>query len=219
MTYPITEFCGVETNAVYIIRDGDDAAVIDPCVDSDMFIRDLESFGSLDNLRLRILLTHGHEDHISGVKGLMERFPSAQIWISNEDKKWLTNQKLNGSWDTGNPIDLTEFMGSVSCFKDGDVMEIGKYKLRVMAAPGHTPGSCLFIDDENKCVFSGDVLFKETIGACHFAGGCYQTMEKTLKKMFEVIPMDYVVYPGHNEETTMAWEKEHNRFITDIFEQ
>jgi glyoxylase-like metal-dependent hydrolase (beta-lactamase superfamily II) len=75
-----------------------------------------------------------------------------------------------------------------------------------MATPGHTRGSVIFIDDAYKIVFTGDTLLKGTIGAWHYPTGDKAHLVKSLQRMFETIPLSYVVYPGHKEKTTMRDE-------------
>lgn len=210
--YPITKICGVESNATYIIRDGDECAVIDPCVEGELFINTIESLGDCKNLKLKIILTHGHEDHISAVEALMQKFTTARILIHESDVPWLFDPELNGSESDEHPIDLSDYESSIDIVQEGDVIEVGQYKYRIMNTPGHTPGSILLIDDANKVVFTGDVLFRGSIGVTHFAGGDRGEMKASLKRIFKEIPHEYTVYPGHNGSTTLERENKTNQF-------
>lgn len=213
MEYPITIISGWEKNATYIIRDGDDCAVIDPSTRGLTFIRKINSLGDSTNLKLKIILTHGHEDHISAVTSLMKKFPTARILIAEADKPWLFDPVLNGSNGADEkPINLKEYESSIDTIKEGDVISVGKYNYKVISTPGHTPGSVLFVDDENKLVFTGDVLFKNSIGVTHFQGGNKEEMHQSLKRIFREIPHDYAAYPGHGESTTIGNEYDNNQF-------
>jgi glyoxylase-like metal-dependent hydrolase (beta-lactamase superfamily II) len=201
-SYPTVLRGGPEDNATYIIRDGDECAIVDPCEQGPDPVKAIEP---CDNLRLTILLTHGHEDHISGIPRLMGRFPGAKIRISNGDKEFLTNPRLNL---LKRPLNIAQFASQFETFDDGDVITVGKYELRVVAAPGHTRGSSLFVDDANGLIFTGDVLFKGAIGATHFPTGDPDQMRQTLKNIFSQFPLSSVIYPGHMESSTLRHEFE-----------
>lgn len=207
---------GWENNAIFILHDDNDTVIIDPCVDSKKFIKYLES---INCQKLRILLTHGHEDHISAIPGLMEHYKDTQIFIAEEDLPFLTDPKLNYSFKSKKPINLSNYSQSFKTFSPGEKIQIGKYFLEVFPTPGHTEGSVIFIDDEHKCAYTGDTIFKESIGATHFPGGNMKKMIKSLKKIVERIPDDYALYPGHHDSTTMKYEKENNMYLQDSEEE
>ena len=156
-----------------------------------------------------ILVTHGHFDHISGIPELKKHFPSAEILIDKDDKDLLFDGEKN----------LADYFGTVSPhFKaDGLLFEneelfLGETKLRVMKTPGHSRGSVCFICDKEKIVFSGDTLFKFTVGRTDLWGGSLEELSKSLEKIM-TLPDDYKVYTGHNIPTTVGDERTGNRFF------
>ena len=201
---------GWEDNAIFILHDGDDTVIIDPCVDFKSFIEYLEKINCQN---LRILLTHGHEDHISAIPGLMKRYKNSKILITKEDLPFLTDPELNGSSDCKQKINLVRYTPFFQEISPDEKIKIGRYSLEVFATPGHTEGSVIFIDDEHKCAYTGDTLFKETIGATHFKGGNPAKMSESLKKIVKRIPDDYTLYPGHGSSTTMEHEKACNMYL------
>lgn len=209
------EFCkvftgGREENNVYILHDGDDTVIIDPCEDhDDMF----DYLKQINCSKLRILLTHGHEDHISAIPDLMKQYPGSPILIHHGDIDFLTNPQLNGSYDQKEPLNLKEFSSHFQETDPTQPITIGQFSLEVFPTPGHTQGSVLFIDHAHKTVYTGDTLFQGTIGATHFPGGNKKQMFDSLIKIHNTIPDDYAIYPGHSELTTMEKEKKSNPYL------
>lgn len=166
------------------------------------------SGAGIKNLKY-ILCTHGHFDHISGIPELKKHFPSAEILIDKDDKDLFFDGEKN----------LADYFGAVSPhFKaDGLLFEneelfLGETKLRVMKTPGHSRGSVCFICDKEKIVFSGDTLFKFTVGRTDLWGGSLEELSKSLEKIM-TLPDDYKVYTGHNIPTTVGDERTGNRFF------
>ena len=101
-------------------------------------------------------------------------------------------------------------MNSISLHNDGDVIEIGNVKLNIIHTPGHTNGGVCFYTEG--VLFSGDTLFKKSIGRTDFIFGDFGIIEKSIRKLYE-LPEDTIVYPGHGESTTISEEKISNPFV------
>ncbi len=186
-----------------------EAAVIDACaydenVELDKVIEDL-------GCKLKyILLTHGHFDHILGVRGVRDAY-GAKVAIHENDAEYLINTALSLAMDNG--LDhLQRPVRTDILLKDGDVITLGDTELRVMHTPGHTPGSVCFIEENEKVIFSGDTLFCMTVGRTDFPGGSREELAASLKKLI-ALDGDYRVLPGHNRETTLERERVRNYFI------
>ena len=197
----------IETNT-YVLESNGEYAVVDPAVKS----RELENFLEGKNVRW-ILLTHGHFDHISGVKSLVEK-TGAKVTVHSLDDEMLHdgNKSLYDShFGTAQP----EITASVLT-EDGDEINLGNTVLRVMYTPGHTMGSVCFVCDENKIIFSGDTLFRLSAGRTDLAGispiKAGRLELESLQKLAE-LKGDYTVYPGHGESTTLQFERENNRYM------
>ncbi len=193
----------LETNA-YVLTQNGKAVVIDPGADDPFLCEFLEKH----SLQVeQILLTHGHYDHIGGVKKL-KKTTSAKLGIHALDHDMLLDPQKNLSLFFGQPLQL--------CPPDyplEDEMEIpfSSTVIRVLFTPGHTPGSVCFL--WNDWLFSGDTLFCESIGRTDFPGGSLETLLNSIQKKFFTLPDDIRVYPGHGPETTIGHERKHNPFL------
>ncbi len=157
-----------------------------------------------------ILLTHGHFDHILGVRSLRDRYGAAVV-IHEEDALCLMDSNLSLARDFG--LDhLQQSVRTDVLIHDGDTLLLGKTEIRVMHTPGHTPGGVCYIIEDEKTIFSGDTLFCLTVGRTDFVGGSAATLKDSLKKLL-ALEGDYRVLPGHNRETTLDHERVRNIFI------
>ena len=153
-----------------------------------------------------ILLTHGHFDHIIGVKSVKEKY-GAQVVISKEDEPMLNSAKLSLAVFCNAPQNNVD---ADIIVKDGDEITLGKTKIKVMATPGHTSGSVCYIAEN--CIFSGDTLFYCSCGRTDFPSGSPEQMRSSLQKL-KALDGDYKVYTGHNNLTTLDFERKNNPYM------
>ena len=154
-----------------------------------------------------ILLTHGHIDHIGAVDGLRERY-GAKVGIHKGDALMLTNSVQNLSRLMGKAY---EFKPADFFLEDGQLLQVGNLKIKVIATPGHTKGGVCFLTDEG--LLSGDTLFQGSIGRTDFPGGSYQELIDSVVQKLLGLPEDTIVFPGHVPETTIGREKRENPFL------
>lgn len=153
-----------------------------------------------------ILLTHGHFDHIIGVKSVKEKY-GAQVVISKEDEPMLNSSKLSLAVFCNAPQNNVD---ADIIVKDGDEITLGETKIKVMATPGHTSGSVCYIAEN--CIFSGDTLFYCLCGRTDFPSGSPEQMMSSLQKL-KALDGDYKVYTGHNNLTTLDFERKNNPYM------
>ena len=121
----------------------------------------------------------------------------------------LTDPILNGSFMIGTEIKISEPSGFLS---EGDNITFGESSLTVINTPGHTKGGVSFVSD-GEFVIAGDTLFRLSVGRWDLPGGDYATLMRTLKDTFSMMPDAVKVYPGHGDNTTIGYEKQHNQFM------
>lgn len=155
----------------------------------------------------RILLTHGHLDHIGAVDELRERF-GCPVLIHSRDAEMLTDARKNLSAYFGPGL---SFKAADGFLQDGQILTVGNKSLKVLHTPGHSPGSVCFLTDEG--VISGDTLFAGSIGRTDFPGGSLDELLRGVETKLLTLPDDTPVYPGHGESTSIGRERVENPFL------
>lgn len=197
----------VGTNCYLVVNEEEKQCIlIDPAVYSGEIAEQIRREG----LDLRaILLTHGHFDHIMGIDGFRKEFPEIPVYAHREEEALLKDASMNASLEFGRQY---TFSGAAYA-EDGDVLDLAGMQFRVIHTPGHTIGGCCYYLPEEKVLFSGDTLFRESIGRTDFpTGNSSQLMRSVRKKLF-TLPEDTVVYPGHMEATTIGDELKYNPYF------
>ena len=190
-----------ETNT-YLITKGDKAVIVDPGMDL---------LSILDEVRryqiVAVLITHGHIDHMDGIS-----YIKAPIYVGKEDLENFTNLHNSLYKMTGlkPKYDVKELQ--LVAVSDNEIINIDDFTFTVIHTPGHTAGSCCYRYYDN--LFSGDTLFKNSIGRVDFPTGSMKNMKESLKKLVKLIPDNVVIYPGHDAKTTMKDEKKNNYYLS-----
>ena len=182
----------------YLLTEGNDAILIDPASKPEKLFEILKDL----NL-LAILLTHGHFDHIKAVDGLYEKY-KCPIYLNKNDEM-LARDKNSGA-----NFGLVSYISSpITAIEEGN-MNIGPFGFNVMHTPGHTEGSCIFVFEDE--IFTGDTLFKGSVGRTDLLGGDARKLNQSLQ-IFKTFDKDYIIYPGHDEPTTLYEELANNYYL------
>ncbi len=158
-----------------------------------------------------IWLTHGHFDHIGAVPFLKDQL-GVQVRVHSLENEYLENPELNLSASYSS-TELS-FSGDHQ-MEDGDTVSMGNHIFHVIHVPGHTTGSVCYYEPKEKVLFSGDVLFRGSIGRTDLPKGSLSDLMNHIKEKLLVLPEDTVVYPGHGPATTIEEEKKSNSYLSD----
>ncbi|MGO4345161.1 MBL fold metallo-hydrolase [Paenibacillus sp. MCAF9] len=156
-----------------------------------------------------ILLTHAHFDHMGGVDEV-RKLADCPVYIHDLEADWLTDPRKNGSmrWQDVTPplsTDPAEY-----ALAEGQTLSLLGLSFRVMHTPGHSPGSVSFLHGNH--LFSGDVLFKMSVGRTDLPGGRERDLYDSIRlKLYKLNP-EVIVYPGHGGRTTIGFEMANNPY-------
>ena len=197
---------GMVSTSTWLIQNKEtkEVLIIDPADNASAIVRKVEQMGGVPKA---VLLTHGHFDHIMAADDLRDAY-DIPIYAYADEKMVLTNARINlsGSWASPYTLD-------VDCVvRDNDSMQLAGFDIQVLHTPGHTLGSCCYYIKEEGVLFSGDTLFAGSIGRTDFPTSNMGHMRASLRRLLTNLPGETVVYPGHGEETTIAYEKRYNPF-------
>ena len=177
--------------------------VIDPGGDADKILRVINDAGVQVSA---ILLTHGHFDHINAADEV-KNATGARIYAHFEDEEKLLDKEPIFVWDVKKSVVADVFV------REGEVISAGGSSLSVIHTPGHTSGSICFYDEAEKVIFSGDTLFRRSVGRSDLPTGDGETLIKSIKEKLFVLPDSVMVYPGHEEKTDIGYEKKYNPYV------
>ncbi len=203
-----------------------EAALIDPGGPIDSLLATVQR----EQLQVRyFLFTHGHFDHVIGLPAVRDSFPDALVCLDPlefRDMKtqkdwaishfgeefiveWLQDPELKKVIE----FDLMSFGIPDLFLVEGQLLDLGSYQIRVLSCPGHSAGgTCYAVAD---LLFSGDVLFKGTVGRVDTQNGSREEQIASVRRLYRELPDQTIVYPGHEESTTIGAERIGNERVSE----
>ena len=158
-----------------------------------------------------LLATHGHLDHNFGVSDVFGKY-GLKVMICSEDQAMVEHLNEQARDIFGLELNIG-CPGTEHLLENGEKICFGTSSLKVLKTPGHTHGSCLFCSEQENIVFTGDTLFRMSIGRTDFAEGSWQEMQHSLSNVIANLPSEMVVYSGHGPRTTIADELQYNPYL------
>ncbi len=199
---------GVFGATTYLVYDKESKEGV--LIDCTCAVDEILNFIKQQNINLKyILITHGHFDHVYCLAEFKEKFPQIQVLMHKDDMP-LLNQVANQCSMTG----VEEI--KVPCIDalindDTKNLKIGNSEIKVIHTKGHSKGGVCYLIGDN--LFSGDTLFKASIGRCDLFGGDIKEIEQSIKEKLFKLDDNITVYPGHGDKTTIGYEKKFNPYF------
>lgn len=209
LSIQIFEFNAFAENTYVVSDETHEAVIIDPGCYSRDEQRALVTYVEETQLKIKYILnTHGHVDHVLGNDFSKDKF-KAPLLISKLEQattRAVKNYAPLYGLHAYREAEPDQFL------LEGDTVSFGKTSWKVLFLPGHSVGHIGFYDADEKVLFSGDVLFAQSIGRTDLPGGNFDTLISSIHRKLFVLPDEVVVYPGHGPSTTIGEEKISNPF-------
>lgn len=197
----------LQTNC-YILADEatNKAVVVDPGAEGERILKMIRDYGWIVD---RILLTHGHYDHILDTVKVRNAL-GAKVIIHADEEEYLYNPDLSlMSVLMKDPDSFT----ADEVIHEGDEILIGESMLKVIKVPGHTRASVCYYCETDRLLIAGDTLFRDSIGRTDLYDGSSNDLANNIKEKLLVLPEEVVVYAGHGPSTVIGYEKANNPFL------
>ncbi|MBO4738535.1 MAG: MBL fold metallo-hydrolase [Bacteroidales bacterium] len=208
-----TVFNSYMVNTYLLLSDNKQAVIIDPAFANqqewEMMNNKIVELGA--SLQMA-LVTHAHADHIMGAALLLNAYPNI-AFMMHKDSLPLYQDANNYAMIMG--FEKQNFPQPTQFYADNQQLEIDNHRLTILSTPGHAPGSVSVYSQEDNVVFTGDALFRCSIGRTDLQGGSFDVLKHSIQQKLYTLPDETLVLPGHGDSSTIAFEKHYNPFVND----
>ena len=202
----------LQENTYVVSDDTLDCVIIDCGAYYDDERKALTDYISSQGLKPRHLLaTHGHWDHNLGNDTVYQTY-GLKVEAAKEDDFIITDIPRNFQSIIGAPL-RRQYPAVGRFFGPDETIRFGHHSLQVLKTPGHSPGSVVFYCAEEHIAFTGDTLFRMSVGRTDFEGGSYEALMNSLANVLAKLPSETVILPGHGPQSTIADELRYNPYL------
>lgn len=202
---PVTNF--YQNCSIWVCTETQLAAIIDPGGDLNKIINEINILSCKPS---KILLTHGHIDHIGAAKLLSNKFNIPIVGPHIGDLFWF--EGVNGYAEILNMEPMSPFLPD-QWLEDGMTIKLGDLTFDVLHCPGHTPGHLAFFEKNNAVISVGDIIFQGSIGRTDLPGGNHEQLIRSIKDKLLPLGENVTFIPGHGPQSTLGIEKTNNPFL------
>ncbi len=210
MNYKRIPMGPLQTNCYIITTENNNGIIIDPGVTEKVFLDYLDYMDKSNITIKKILLTHGHFDHIFSVSYLKKRY-GCEIYIGKSDVEMLCDNIKNLANDFHD--ESLDCVYPDFALENENFFELDDISFKIYSTPGHTKGSVIYVNNRDKIIFSGDTIFKGFVGRTDLYSGNSEEMIKSLE-FIATFDDDFKIFGGHEEETTLFYEKQNNKYFS-----
>ena len=198
----------------YVVSDEtNECVIIDPCAQDVYERRIFSQYIHDEQLQpVRCLLTHGHYDHLLSCDQIRDEFGLLPE-VHHRDKLWIDRIEMRIEEVFGEGGFEYDIVKPEHYLQDNEVITFGSHNLITLHTPGHSPGSVVFYCKKEHIAFTGDTLFRKSIGRSDLLFGYVEDLMNSLKHITTLLPNDCTIYPGHDLESTIGFEKKKNSYL------
>ncbi|MGI9651390.1 MBL fold metallo-hydrolase [Chryseobacterium sp. RLHN22] len=197
-------------NTYLLFNENKNAWLIDPGNMNENETHTILNFITENDLKIqKILLTHAHIDHVLGLQWAFDTY-KVPVTMHQDDKEVLDMFQASGMRFG---FELDHIHVDIKFVNEGDEIDFDGEKFKIYHVPGHSPGSILYHNENQKFMISGDVLFEGSIGRTDLYKGNYEQLIEGIKTKLFVLDDETQVFSGHGNPTTIGFEKRHNPFF------